>query len=366
MIIGDGDRDDSDSDFQDAEENICPTGGYPQESFRGTRPGVPDDVINYTDNLLRRSSDDKESSLKNGDSSEDVTSAIVKGKKERKRPDLPPLGKSFIPVTSQLSSHGSAGNLLVLAPLMVSCGSLSPHSTSPVPGDCRSFQGAVSTLLQSTTLPLTKEMAFGEERPRRTSPTPLILDDAAVKMREDYSSARASASLDDGRHNSSLKFSHIMLSEDKKERDKDRSLKDLKDLIVIDGIDKRTNVGLSQYGAHTRRTTGNIVTGHSLLQTSSSLKEPLALMGLDMSSESITVSNSASSHHLHSSTGDEKQMSTPSLSSTLGPHITLCGSNIFKIDPTESGISFSDTGNFKVQGPGGLLKSTVKPARISR
>ena len=300
-----------------------------------------------------------------------MTTVSVKGKKERKRPDLPPLGKSFIPVTSQLSSHGSAGNLLVLAPLMVSCGPLSPHSTSPVPGECGTFHGAVSTLLQSNTLPLSKDNTFGEERLRRGSPIPLVIEDKeAVKMKEEYT--RASASLDDTRHNS-MKFSHIMLSEDKKERDKDkdRSLKDLKDLIVIDGIDKRPNVGLSlsQYGTHSRRTTGNIVTGHSLLQTSSSssssLKEPLTVMGLDINSESITISSSASSHHLYS-TGDDKQTSTPSLSSTLGPHITLCGSNIFKIDPTESGISFSDTGNFKIQGPGGLLKSTVKPVRISR
>lgn len=329
------------------------------------------DVIAYTDNPLRRSSDAKESLSKSGDNAaEDCSPASLgKGKKERKRPDLPPLGKSFIPVTSQLSSHGSAGNLFVLAPLVVTCGSMSPHSTSPVPGECGSLYGSVSTSMSSNAVQLIKETPLGEERPRKTSPVPLLLEDTAVKGKDDSSSTKLSGSFDDTRHSSnssSMKFSHIMLSEDKKDRDKDRLQKDLKDLIVIDGIDKRPSLGLSQYVTHSRRITGNIVTGHSLLQTSSSLKEPLTNMGLDNSLESISIGNSASSHHIFGSTGEDKLTSNAALSSSHVPHITLCGSNIFKIDPTDNGLSLSDTGNFKVQGPGSLLKSAVKPVRISR
>jgi hypothetical protein len=300
----------------------------------------------------------------------DSLSLTGRGKKERKRQDLPPLGKVFVQVTPQIplggvgSSTGPGPGVglgpihpTTLAPLLINgtgSGSVPSNTNSPTGRDFGSHLGVTTSPMSNPgPVVLGRDGVLFDEWARRDSPA-LGAEEAPVRSLHPH--------LEDIR-NIAHRFSTQSLSDDKLDRDRDRDRdretvsKDLKDLLFSDGSEKRTIV-------HSRRSTGSIVTGHSLLHlhsnSSQSQREPLTASASADNYEALSVVALNVGHH----TGDERQMNTPS-SSSNAPHLALGAAHLFKMDLSDTGVSF-DPASMKIQGPSGSSKHTVKSIRISR
>ena len=230
-----------------------------------------------------------------------------KSKKEtKKKLDLPPLGKILATATSQHPSSNltnnslNTANLQSLAPLIISgTGSSSSASTNTStfygaqnPG-VREFNILETVLPISSTLGMPAPGSAGRdidvEWTRQVSPVTAMTSVGFNKKIKDEKSnlnlniivnsttntlnlSKKSMGAQDGNisiiPNNSVnpKFNHILLSEDNKDKDRKKLNKDLKDLIVIDGIEKRNLI--NSYLIPQRRSAGNIVTGHTLLGSS--------------------------------------------------------------------------------------------------
>lgn len=305
-----------------------------------------------------------------------------RGKKERKRQDLPPLGKIFVPIAPQVSLGGAGSSAgtgpgaglgpvhpTTLAPLVVNgagSGSVPSNGNSPTGREFGSFLGnTTSPMSNPGPMALARDGALIEEWARRDSPAPLGTEEAPVRCRDEGAPLRSlHPHLEDIR-NIAYRFSnHSTVSEDKLDREREGVTRDLKELLFSDGHERRQI-------APSRRSTGSIVTGHSLLQSSSSQREPLTTSADILESATTTLSTASASfsacasalsggHH----TGDERQ-SISALSSSHAPQTALSASHLFKMDLSDSGVSF-DPASMKIQGPSGSSKHAVKPIRPNR
>jgi hypothetical protein len=323
--------------------------------------------VGYVDNPMHSRSEDL------GDKSMgdiDSLSLTGRGKKERKRQDLPPLGKVLVPVAPQIPLGGvgsfvGTGSGIVLgpthpttlAPLLINAtgsGSVASNTNSPTWRDFGSHLGVTTSPMSNAgPLALGRDGVLLDDWARRDG-SALGAEEAPLKSLHPH--------LEDIR-NIAHKFSSQSLSEDKLDRDRDREResvsKDLKDLLFSDGSERRPIV-------HSRRSTGSIVTGHSLLHqhqhssSSQSQREPLTASASADNYEAISVSALSAGHH----TGDDRQMN-PANSSGNAPHLALSAAHLFKMDLSDTGVSF-DPASMKIQGSSGSSKHTVKSIRISR
>ena len=373
-----GDKDDSDSDFADVEESggrriatSYPSHGAGAGAGAGTSlgPNGVSDTGSYMDNPMHSRSEDLGDKTP-GDN--DSLSLTGRGKKERRRQDLPPLGKVSVPVAPQTPlggvgscvGAGSGAGLgplhpTTLAPLVINgtgSGSVPSNSNSPTGRDFGSHLG-ITTSPMSNPGPVVhgRDGVLLDDWARKENPALLGTEETPVRWRDEGIPLKSlHPHLEDIR-NIAHKFStQSALSLDKLDRDRESVSKNLKDLLFSEGPDKRHIV-------HSRRSTGNIVTGHSLLHLhSSSQREPLNTSISADNYEAMSVSALSLGHN----TGDERQINTPN-SSSNAPHTALSTAHLFKMDLADSGVSF-DPGSMKIQGPSGSSKHTVKSIRIGR
>lgn len=359
-----GDKDDSDSDFADIEESggrlSYPTHGAGTGAILGPN-GIPD-TASYTDNPMHSRSDDLgERSLGDNDS----LSLSGRGKKERKRQDLPPLGKGLVPV-APLTPLGGVGSCTgtgsglglnpvhpaILAPLVINGagpGAIPSDTNSPTGRDFGSHLGNTTSPMSNIGLvALGRESVLLDELARKDSAA-LDTEDAPVKGRDEGPPLKSLHPHSEDILNIAHKFStRCSFSDDKLDRDRESVSKDLKDLLFSDGPEKR-HIALS------RRSTGNIVTGHSLLhlQSSSAQREPLNASASADNYEAMSASALGAGHN----TGDERERQMTTLnSSSSAPHLALSAAHLFKMDLADSGVSFDPAS----------MKHTVKSIRISR
>ena len=329
----DDNKDDSDSDFT---ENDIDDGPYQMNDVRSyskdslsvkTRTqnqlylNSIESLSNLENNIL--SPRESENIIKNENKTSGILEEIInshqipiKNKKElKKKPDLPPLGKTFTSIVSQhstlnlLNNSCSSVNLQLLSPLIVSGASSSSSASNIATLYGAQIPGARDFNILETVLPLPSS-SYGMPDPgsagrdnetewtRQVSPvTSLNSEGFNRKIKDDNSlsnlNSNSNSNLNSNSNFNSVfssnnvnkksfsqdnsisenskmsnnvvnnKYNNIIFSEDHKDKDKNKVSKDLKDLIVIDGIEKRNLI--NSYLTTQRKSIGNIVTGHSLL-----------------------------------------------------------------------------------------------------
>ena len=338
----------------------------------------------------------------------------LKSKKElKKKLDLPPLGKVLATTVSQHSSLNLINNSLttansqLLAPLVITGGGSScavSNNTSTFYGTqnpgVRDFNISETVLPTSSSFGISGPGSAGRdtdvEWTRQVSPvTPMTSGGFNKKVKDDKSNLNANNNVNlisnnvnkkaigtqDGNTsiipNNSLntKFNHILLSEDNKDKDRNKLNKDLKDLIVIDGIEKRNLI--NSYLIPQRRSIGNIVTGHTLLGTTnlSSTKNSNDTLqsnnnnnnndnnnSINIATNSINISGMTINHE----NDNTKKVPNSSFiyTSYSNPNNTNSPANIFLANTTSSGNPENNLDSKKMEniynGPGPRTGDFIK------